>query len=204
MLEVLVLSFGWLPGEREEDRKKAAETSDATREVTMDEGKTDETAIDEWKKETDAIAKDNAVIETDAVTNEATSRKKDVVMSEVTDEAIKETNAVMNEATDEATKATDALVASKEEDVTRMSPEEQGHSHQMEQEWEEPQPSWTGENWRNRDETPIQWVTDNRWNNRDNSGWNASQWRGVGDRPEDDGGDRRRRRTSREDDRYGP
>ena len=121
-MEVLVLSFGWLPGEREEDRKKAAETSDATREVTMDEGKTDETAIDEGKKETDAIATDNAVIETDAVTNEATSKTKDVVMSEVTDEAIKETNAVTNEANDEATKATDALVASSSQSIFYLAP----------------------------------------------------------------------------------
>jgi len=122
LLEVLVLSFGWLPGERAEDRKKAAETSYATREVTMDEGKTYETAIDEWKKETDAIAKDNAVIETDAVTNEATRRTKDVVMSEVTDEAIKETNAVINEVTEDATKATDALVGSSSQSIFYLAP----------------------------------------------------------------------------------
>ena len=102
----MILLVGWLVA----GWRKAAETSYATREVTMDEGKTYETAIDEWKKETDAIAKDNAVIETDAVMNEATSKTKDVVMSEVTDGAIKETNAVTNEANDEATKATDALV----------------------------------------------------------------------------------------------
>merc|ERR1712161_47649 len=96
-LEVLVLSFGWLPGEREEDRKKAAETSDATREVTMDEGKTDETAIDEGKKETDAIAADNAVIETDAVTNEATSKTEKEV-AKVTHETTSKPNEVTKEA----------------------------------------------------------------------------------------------------------
>ena len=122
MFEVLVLSFGWLPGEREEDRKKAAKTSDATRKVTMDEGKTDETAIDEGKKETDAIATENAVLETDAVTNKATRKTKDVVMSEVTDEAIKETNAVLNEANDKATKATDALVASSSQSIFYLAP----------------------------------------------------------------------------------
>jgi len=45
--------------------------------------------MDEGKKETNAIATDDAVIETVAVTNEAMSRIIDVVMSEVMDEAIK-------------------------------------------------------------------------------------------------------------------